>query len=114
MRKQIYHTIAVIGFIISIYQPLFADGCFVTNNYGSDVYAPDQKVVISWDGKNQTMILSTKLQSDALADFGWIIPIKSKTKPRIKLGNIQVFHDLSDYFKLPTHRLMLSAPVVFF
>lgn len=88
-------------FISAISQPLFADGCFVTDNYGSDVYAPDQKVVISWDGKTETMILSTKLQSDELSNFGWIIPIKSTRKPEVELGDIQIFYEISKYFNPP-------------
>jgi ankyrin repeat protein len=69
-----------------------------TDNYGHDVYAPDQKVVIGWDGRTETMILSTRVQSADLATFGWVIPIPSKSKPQVELGDVQVFYDLSDYF----------------
>lgn len=77
-----------------------ADGCFVKDRYGKDVVAPDQKVAIAWDGHTETMILSTELQSDELANFGWIIPIQSTTRPEVDLADVQVFHDLRDHFKL--------------
>ena len=100
-RRQIFY--ADLTFVIVVLAGLahlaMADGCFVSDNYEQDVYAPDQKVAIAWDGHRETMILSTKLQSDALANFGWIIPIKSTTKPEVELGDVQIFHDLSDYFK---------------
>ena len=52
-------------------------------------------MVIAWDGRQETMILATKARSDALANFGWIIPIQSTTKPTVELADVHVFHDLS-------------------
>lgn len=85
---------------LAVFSPaLFADGCFVTDNYAQDVYAPDQKAVIAWDGATETIILSTKLQARDMANFGWIIPIKATEKPDVALGNAKIFYELSDYFK---------------
>ena len=75
-----------------------ADGGFVIDHFFEDVHAPDQKVVIAWDGKNETMILSTKVQSNELANLGWIIPIKSKQKPVVELADVKVFYGLQKYF----------------
>lgn len=82
-----------------LFQLAIGDGCFVSNNYDRDVFAPDQKVAISWDGSTETMILATKLQAGTIADFGWLIPIKATKQPEVTLGDMQVFYDLSDYFK---------------
>jgi hypothetical protein len=46
---------------------LLADGFFVSDHYAQDVYAPDQKAVIAWDGAKETIVLSTKLQARELA-----------------------------------------------
>ncbi len=100
-------TISFLVILVStISQSLFADGCFVTDNYGADVYAPDQKVVISWDGKMETMILSTKVQSDELSNFGWIIPLRSTQKPEVELGDVQIFYEMSKYFNPPIYPSM--------
>lgn len=98
-------SVAVSSFF---YQTVLGDGCFVTNNYGQDVYAPDQKVAIAWDGSTEVMILATKLQSKTIADFGWLIPIKASEQPQVTLGDMQIFYDLSDYFKPLRQEIMKS------
>jgi hypothetical protein len=79
----------------------FADGCFVRTNYDVNIYAPDQKAVISFNDARQTMILSTKLQSDRLDDFGWIIPIKTPAKPEVELAKARIFLEMSHFFDPP-------------
>jgi ankyrin repeat protein len=99
MHTGFRHLIISVAVSSFIYQTVLGDGCFVTNNYGQDVYAPDQKVAIAWDGSMEAMILATKLQSKTVADFGWLIPIKASEQPQVTVGDMQVFYDLSDYFK---------------
>jgi len=77
---------------------VLADGCFFA--VGADVYAPDQKAVIAWDGAVETMILATKLRADDVSDFGWIIPIKTVEMPKVELGEAVVFEYLSEYFQV--------------
>lgn len=81
----------------------FADGCFVRTNYDVNIYAPDQKAVISFNDGRQTMILSTKLQSDRLDDFGWIIPIKTPAKPEVELAKARIFLEMSHFFDPPRY-----------
>ncbi len=81
----------------------FADGCFVRTNYDVNIYAPDQKAVISFNDARQTMILSTKLQSDTLDDFGWIIPIKTPAKPEVELAKARTFLVMSHFFDPPRY-----------
>ncbi len=81
----------------------FADGCFVRTNYDVNIYAPDQKAVISFNDVRQTMILSTKLQSDTLDDFGWIIPVKTPAKPEVELAKASTFLVMSHFFDPPRY-----------
>ena len=99
MSAKRYAGLCIVFLTTFIPSSLYGDGCFFTDNYSADVFAPDQKVVITWDGKLQTMVLSTKVQSKELANFGWIIPVQSTAKPNVELGDVQIFYDLSDYFK---------------
>jgi hypothetical protein len=94
------YFIVIILFVFFVPHLVYADGGFVSNIF-EDVFAPDQKAAISFDGNNEIMILSTKVKSNELTNFGWIIPIKSTEKPEVELGNISIFYDLSDYFKPP-------------
>ena len=68
----------------------FADGCFISGHF-EDLHAPEQKVAIVWDGRQETMVLSTRVHVPELSDFGWIIPIESKSKPVVELANPAVF-----------------------
>lgn len=79
----------------------FADGgMFPGFNYREKVYLPSQKAVIAWDGGEETLILSTKVGVENLANLAWIIPVPSKTKPEIEEGDIEIFYDLADLFTL--------------
>jgi ankyrin repeat protein len=108
MRTGFRHLIISVAVSSFFYQTVLGDGCFVTNNYAQDVYAPDQKVTIAWDGSTEAMILATKLQSKTIADFGWLIPIKTSEQPQVTVGDMQVFYDLSDYFKSLRQEIMKS------
>lgn len=76
----------------------FANGG-VFPDYTGKVYLPSQKAVVAWDGSTETLILSTKIKIDDLANVGWVIPIPSSTEPEVEEGSISVFYDLTDLFQ---------------
>ena len=78
----------------------YADGMYVSDRY-THLYEPSQKAVISWNGKRETMILSAAVKPEDLANFAWVIPIQSMSKPSVSAGDLKVFKDLVDYFKKP-------------
>jgi len=79
---------------------IIADGGFVSDGK-SDFFASSQNFVITWDQNKEILILSTKVKSENLSNFGWIIPIKTNTKPEVELGNVSIFYDLNKYFQPP-------------
>ncbi len=81
----------------SIIEVASADGWHLSDQQ-VHLLEPNQKAIISWDGKNETMILSSAVKSDEIANFAWIIPIQSSIKPEVMAGNISVFEDLVEYF----------------
>lgn len=87
-------------FLLILPASVFADGMPIPRNeYKGSVHMPEQKAVISWDGQNETMVISTKIQSDDLTDIAWVVPIPSKIKPEVEEGDIQLFYDLADLFR---------------
>ncbi len=94
MKKTLF--LLIIG-IILIPNLVFADGG-VFPNYSEKVYLPAQKAVISWDGSEEILILSTKISTENLANLAWVIPIPSKTDPEVEEGDIEIFYDLADLF----------------
>jgi len=85
----------------------YADGCFVSGRF-EDLHAPEQKAAIVWDGRRETMVLSTKVRLPELSDFGWIIPIQSKSKPEIELADPAIFTYLKEYFPPIVNPLLLT------
>ncbi|MFH1424361.1 MAG: DUF2330 domain-containing protein [archaeon] len=79
----------------------FADGGMIWNppNHDTHVYLPEQKAVIFWDGAEERLIVSTKVQTDELLDMAWIIPIPSSTKPIVEEGDLQIFYEVSELFR---------------
>ncbi|MBL7215429.1 MAG: DUF2330 domain-containing protein [Phycisphaerae bacterium] len=78
---------------------IFADGCAFAPGPEYYVAAPSQKAVISWTNGEEKMIIATKIQSQRLGDFGWVIPIKSTEKPEVELSEIEVFYILNQFLR---------------
>ncbi len=98
MRTVGRYVIAVL-LLLTTAVAVHGDGYFLSKG-DFMVSAPDQKAAIVWDGEVETMIVSTKLLSGDVSDFGWIIPIKSSSQPQVALASIDIFYDLADYFPI--------------
>ena len=101
MKKEnlLVCIILVISFLAA--PPVLADGWHTSDIY-LHLYEPNQKAVISWNGQKETMILSSSVKSDDIANFAWVVPIQSSSKPEVSEGNISIFYDLVNYFNVPT------------
>lgn len=96
-RKRIHLLLLLVAFLVLPVARIQADGCFVSKESVA-LQAPEQKVVISWDGNRQVMVLATRVRASEIADFGWIIPVKTDTPPQVELADTEVFDHLKDYF----------------
>lgn len=90
--------LGLVTFLFLTPQVALANGG-VFPDYTGKVYLPSQKAVVAWDGNMETLILSTKIKIDDLANVGWVTPIPSSTKPEVEEGSISIFYDLADLFK---------------
>jgi hypothetical protein len=75
-----------------------ADGGIVPVSPYAQVFAPEQKAAIFWDGITERMILSTKITSDNSTGMAWIIPIQSSSQPEVKLSDGSIFFKLGELF----------------
>ena len=75
-----------------------ADGMYIPD-WQIHIYEPEQKVVIHWDEHTlkETMILSSEVRTDDIANFAWVVPVKSLDKPNVSASNISLFYDLAKY-----------------
>ncbi len=76
---------------------LFAGGFFVSDT-SMELHQPDQKAVITWDGEKETILLSTGLRSDDIANFVWIVPVISSRGPLVNYTGMQAHADLAVKF----------------
>ncbi|GEM_PF-6031404 len=107
MNKHL-SKLLILFLIISILPiPILADGGFVSDGK-SDFFASSQNFVIMWDQNKEILVLSTKVESENLSNFGWIIPVKTNTKPEVELGNVTIFYDLNKYFQSPRKSSIFS------
>jgi hypothetical protein len=95
MKKRL--LLALIS-ILLIPNSVSADGG-VFLDFHQQVYLPEQKAAIFWDGTEETLILSTKIRSESLTNMAWVIPLPSKTKPEIEKGDISLFYELAKIFE---------------
>jgi hypothetical protein len=107
-RVTIPMMLPICAVMISLAVPLchsaFADGLHISNGI-SKVSEPYQKAVIHWDGRTETMILSSGVMSQDIANFAWIVPLQSQVKPEVTAGDMSLFEYLSELFwyPYPTH-----------
>lgn len=100
MKKETFiKGLPIVLILILIIPSVYADGWHISDYY-LHLYEPNQKAVISWNGQMETMILSSAVKSDDIANFAWVIPIQSYTKPEVTGGNISIFKDLVNYFRI--------------
>jgi len=104
----------------------FADGMVVRPpNYNKEVFIPEQKAVIFWDGSTEKLILESKISVEDIANVAWVVPIQSSTKPIVETADEQIFYRLADLFRPPTlwhkalteracKRMLKKAKAVFF
>lgn len=126
MRKILLLRIFLVIGIITIARFAFADGVFFsdydpkTREYvirpfkstdssayietTQHLYEPSQKAVISWDGRTETMIIAAAVKSSEVANFAWVIPVRSSQKPRVSEAGIFIFEDLVKYFSVPSSK----------
>ncbi len=74
-----------------------ADGIFVSSEQ-FHLYSPEQKAIITWDGKTEQMVLASKVRTDRISNMAWIIPIQSQIKPEVQKSGFAIFKDLISYF----------------
>lgn len=97
------HKFVFLFLVMSInagYTPVIADGFHIADST-IHLTEPEQKAVISWDGKTETMLLSSAVASDDIENVVWIVPILSSTVPVVKPGDIKIFESLTKLFEKP-------------
>lgn len=75
----------------------FADGMFMSSEQ-LHLYSPEQKAIVTWDGKTEQMVLASKVQTDKISNIVWVIPIQSRIKPEVQKSDFSIFKDLISYY----------------
>ena len=100
--KKIFIFLALFLFLVipQIISEVHADGAFFSNRH-RHLFEPEQKAIIVWDGRTESILLSAKVSSEHVSDLSrlvWLIPIESSQKPEVNPGNISLFKTFVDYF----------------
>lgn len=101
MNPRLLPIYAVMIFlVVFLCHAAFADGLHISNGI-SKLSEPYQKAVIHWDGRTETMILSSGVMSQEIANFAWIVPLQSQVKPEVTAGDMSLFEYLTELFSYP-------------
>ena len=89
-------------FLLLLAGSAFADGMMVRPiDYSKEVFIPEQKAVIFWDGTTEKLILESKISVEDITNVAWVVPIQSSTKPIVETADEQIFYRLADLFRPP-------------
>jgi preprotein translocase subunit Sec61beta len=89
-------------FLLLLAGSAFADGMVMRPpDYSKEVFIPEQKAVIFWDGSTEKLILESKISVEDIANVAWVVPIQSSTKPVVETADEQIFFRLADLFRPP-------------
>ena len=118
MKKK-FRFYVLIFIIINICCILFSSqivsadgGIFV--DFDEHVFLPSQKAAIFWDGTNETMVISTKINSSNLSNMAWVTPVQSSNIPQVSEGDAEIFHDIAYSFGEYTGGGLYSSNSMFF
>ncbi len=95
-RLSVFTILSITLFLLLT--DLYAGGFFVSD-IATELYQPDQRAVISWDGKKQTMFLSAGLKSNEIANFAWVIPVLSSAEPVVSPTDMRIHDYLAGFFR---------------
>jgi len=92
MMKRWWAAIALLLILVGVW-PVRADGMLI---YRPEMRVDEtgQRAVILFDGKVQTLIVSTTFRGQA-SEFVWVVPVPSR--PEVEAGMDEVFTALDDY-----------------
>ncbi len=93
----------------------FADGCIMPPDYGlyGDIFVPEQKAVLYWDGSQEQLIISTKVSMDQVMDFAWVVPIQSSSKPEVDKASEEIFFEIAELFRIePENDMQMAFPAL--
>jgi hypothetical protein len=93
--------ILVMLMVLLIVPIVFADGGYFPD-YSMQLFEPDQKAVIYWDGAKETMVLSSAVQAEDIVNVAWVVPIQSSQKPEVTEGDTTLFYRMAGYFHPPS------------
>ena len=87
-------------FFLVLFGNCFADGCIMPMpDYSENIFMPEQKAVIIWDGQTEQLTIESKVTTEDIANFAWLIPIESSTKPEVEEADEQIFFELVNLFE---------------
>ena len=97
MKKRI---IIICGVVMFFMPPVvvMAGGVFVADS-GLEIYQPDQKAIVSWNGEKQVTLLSTGLRAYDIANFAWVVPVVSSSKPVVTETGMEAHNYLAGVFR---------------
>lgn len=119
MKKEKIRFFAIIlilitiCFMLSSSQTVSADGGIFVD-FGEHVYLPSQKAAIFWDGVNETMVISTKINTSGLSNMAWVTPVPSYTTPQISQGDKEIFNEIAYSFAEDSHGSLYYGNQIFF
>jgi hypothetical protein len=58
---------------------------------------------VTWDGQREELIIASQLQTTDLANFAWVLPIRSSVAPQVEASDISIFKDLTAFFDDQRH-----------
>lgn len=70
----------------------FGDGAFIWRNEKADIFQPEQKALIEWDGQQEKLTVQTRYEGPA-EEMVWVVPVPSK--PEVRKGELSVLEEMS-------------------
>ncbi len=86
-RIALTGLLAVVGFLCM--HPAIADTGFVPFDPDAQVFEPNQRAMIAWNGTQEILLLTTDLKASKETKVLEVLPLPSE--PKVKKGDIEVF-----------------------
>ncbi len=106
-----YISITITFCIFSLLSPVSANRGMIPTNPNIQIFEPNQRAMIAWNGVEEILLLSTDLHASDTTTLLEVLPLPSE--PAVKKGDLETFRKATDLInkKLQTDR-MAKGPVL--
>jgi hypothetical protein len=103
MKKVVLFLIPLLLLCVPL---VLADGGLISLKRGVQMFKPNQRAMIAWNGSEEILLLSTDMKASEATGVLEVVPLPSE--PKVKKGDVETFRKATDLINRKIRRPVMS------